>query len=207
MGKTALKGVESWSLSGLGVSTAAVGNRFNKNSDTEQSVHNGTTKGDVMKKLSTVAIAAALVIGSNLSAIQNAQAFSFGNFNMGDSWGDGWGDGWGNRWNNGPRWGSYPGAGNGDPRWGDPGGWLDPRREESRWRNGSGWGNGFSGPRFNFGDGDGFHWGNRSGPRWGNAPRWGAPPPWAYPPYYVAPTPTVPPAKGQSAPTGKVKGQ
>lgn len=154
---------------------------------TEHSVDNWRRKGDVMKKLSTVAIAAALTIGSHLSMMQNAQAFSFGSFNMGDSWGDGWGDHWGDGWGNSwgdnwqtnPRWSQFGAPRYGDPRWNYP-----------RWRDGNGWGNGFSGPRFNFGDGDGFRWGNRSSPRWGSAPRWVAPPPWAYPPYYVAPATT-----------------
>ncbi len=150
-----------------------------------------------MKKISTIAVAAALVAGSQFSLIPPAQAFSFGSFNFGDSWGDSWNEGWGNSWGDSwetnPNWTQFGNRRYADPRWSDP-----------RWRNGSGWGNRFNGPRFNFGDGDGFHFGKRPTPRWGYAPRYVAPPPppWAFPPYYVPPrnqpTPVAPSKPGDS---------
>ena len=66
-----------------------------------------------MKKLTTLAVTAALVVSSQIAIVPDAQAFSFGSFNFSDSWGDSWGDGWGDNWGSGyrrydPRWGRYP---------------------------------------------------------------------------------------------------
>ncbi len=144
-----------------------------------------------MKKLSTLAVAAALVVSGNIAFVEKAEAFSFGNFDMdNNSWGPNRG---GNRWGPGGGWGGGPRWGNGNKRWGGGNRWgMDswddwgPWGNGPRWGNsGPSWGNGFRGPRFNMGDGDGFGWsskkgprfgdGWRSGPRWGNGPgsRWG----------------------------------
>ena len=140
-----------------------------------------------MKKLTTLAVTAAFVVVSQTVMIPNAQAFLFGNFNFSDSWGDSWGDGWGSGYSRyDPRWGRYPPPGYAGNRWNN----VPPRDR------------GFSGPRFNFPDRDGFGWGNRYAPRWGALPppRWGtAPPRWrATPGYYPPAGPSRAPVTGEA---------
>ena len=123
-----------------------------------------------MKKLTTLAVSATLLVVSQTAIISNAQAFSFGSFNFSDGWGDSWGDGWGDGWGTGsryynPRWDRYPPPGYTGNRWNR----AYPRdREYSR---------------------SGFSWGNRNRPRWGAPPpaRWGNPPYWRNAPGYYPP--------------------
>ena len=51
-----------------------------------------------MKKLSTLAVAAVLVVSGNIAFQNNAQAFSFGNFDMDFDDDDYYGPYGGNRW-------------------------------------------------------------------------------------------------------------
>ncbi len=178
-----------------------------------------------MKSLSTLTIAAALVVSSNIAIPQSAQALSFGDFDFnegfGDSWGSrsGWDRGYGgygpgygyppprNSW--GPSMGrGGPGFGSSGPRWGGSS-WDDGPFSGSsgpRWDNGPRWGR--TGPGFNMGDRDFPMFGNKKrsypprgygyGPRpYGGPPPQGAPMPQGGPAPQGAPSapPMAPPAQ------------